>query len=157
MKGLRALFVVVALLFTFVPHASATSYGKAGVVVIHGDNTVKVDCVRLDRPHMTAYRLLKLSKFRFLAYKDPAYGHGICRIDGEGSTDATNGSTCFNDPTGHYWAFLFQNRGEAAPSDPGLGVDSVKIGRGDVEYFEWTNQFPVPVPAPQSLRDICGR
>src|SRR5438105_4111799 len=64
MKGLRALIAALCVLVVVsVPRAEASSFGWAGVVIVHGDGSVKVDCVALDRREMTGFRLLRISRF----------------------------------------------------------------------------------------------
>jgi hypothetical protein len=162
MSGTRraaAWFVVAVLAVLFVtPRADASGFGRAGVVIVHGDGTVKVDCVALDRPSMTGFRLLRMSRFKFRS-DDTSFGHGVCWIDHEG-VKTTDPSQCYTDPNGNFWDYWNQDRGETSPTESSTGPDGRTVTKGSIDYWKWNpNTYPDPEPAPDALtfKQICGR
>jgi hypothetical protein len=126
-------------------------FGKAGVVVVHGDGSVKTECVRLTKAQISGFKLLKLSSFEFRAARF-GFGRSICWIDGEG-VDTTDPGSCF--PTdGPTWAYFTQNRGDAGPVTSEVGPDDRTVRRGAVDYWKF-GDFPQPTPSKLTLRDIC--
>lgn len=157
MNGLRkpVLFVLVTVIAatTLLPvPASAAGYGRAGVVVVHGNGTVSTDCVRMDRPEMSGFKLLKQSSFE---YRKAHFGFGpaICWIDGEGQK-TTDPDDCFGDPDGESWNYWTQDKGETAPTESGVGAGDRRVRRGVVDYWIWST-YPADTPEGLSVSDIC--
>ena len=131
--------------------ASAAS-GKAGVVVVHGDGTVKVDCVRLTKAEITGFRLLQKSRFAFLAASF-SFGHALCWLDGEGvQTTSTDDCLPASGPT---WGYFTQDKGDAGPASSEVGSDDRTVTRGAVDYWVF-DEFPQQTPKALKIRDICG-
>ena len=160
MKGLRALIAALCVFVVVsVPRAEASSFGWAGVVIVHGDGSVKVDCVALDRREMTGFRLLRISRFPVRYANFSGFGPGICWIDGEG-VKTTDPSDCYSDPSGKFWDYFTQDRGETSPTESATGSIQRKVHRGDIDYWKWNaSTFPNPEPPPDALtmKQICHR
>lgn len=160
MSGMRAAvwFVVAVLaLLVVAPRADASGFGRAGVVIVHEDGTVKVDCVPLDRPQMSGFRLLKLSRFHFRA-ATYSFGHGVCWINGEG-VKTTDPNNCYSDPGGNFWDYFNEDKGETSPTESSTGPDARIVKKGSIDYWKWNpSTYPDPEPAPDALtmRQICG-
>lgn len=152
----RALvFVAVAsvLLGTgVIAKPAEAGFGKAGVVVVHSDGSVKTACVRLTKAQISGFKLLKLSNFDFTAARFD-FGRAVCWLDGEG-VNTTDPGQCFPS-NGPNWAYFTQNRGDDGPVSSEVGPDDRKVTRGSVDYWEFAN-FPQPAPAWRTLHEICG-
>ena len=149
------LFVVVAsmLLGTgVIAKPAEAGFGKAGVVVVHGDGSVKTECVRLTKAQINGFKLLKLSSFDFTAARFD-FGRGICWIDGEG-VNTTDPGTCFPSE-GATWNYFTQDKGASGPVASEVGPDDRKVTRGAVDYWAF-DTFPADTPSTLTLRDICG-
>jgi hypothetical protein len=155
----KAVLVVLATAITvatlFPVPATAASYGRAGVVVVHGDGTVVTDCVRLDRPEMSGFKLLKQSSFEYRKAHHPLYGPAICWIDGEG-VDTTDPDDCFSDPDANFWGYWTQNKGEAGPAESPVGAGERVVRRGAVDYWVW-DTYPQDAPDALTVSEICDR
>jgi hypothetical protein len=149
------LFLSLAVLGTIfvAPPASARGFGKAGVVVVHGDGTVKTECVRLNRQAISGFKLLSRSG---LEYRTAPFdfGEAVCWLDGEG-VDTTNSSDCFSDPQMRFWGYWTQDKGEQAPAESEVGASERVVTRGAVDYWVW-DSFPQDPPAPLTLKQICS-
>ena len=125
-------------------------FGKAGVVVVHGDGTVETECVRLTKAQISGFKLLKLSSFEFTAARFD-FGRAVCWLDGEGVNTSDPGQ-CFPS-SGPNWAYFTQEKG-GAPASSDIGPDERRVTRGDVDYWVF-GQFPQPTPATLTQREIC--
>jgi hypothetical protein len=148
------LFVAVASLVLgtgIIAKPADAGFGKAGVVVIHGDGTVKTECVKLTKAQISGFRLLKLSSFDFTAARFD-FGRAICWIEGEG-VNTTDPGACFPS-SGPSWSYFTQEKG-GTPVSSELGPDDRTVTRGDVDY--WTfDEFPAATPSTLTLREICN-
>ena len=127
-------------------------FGKAGVVVVHGDGHTHTECVRLTKAEISGFKLLKLSSFEFRAARFD-FGRGICWIDGEGVA-TTDPGTCFPS-NGPNWAYFTQDKGGSGPAPSEVGLDDRTVTRGAVDYWVF-GTYPQPTPSKLTLRDICG-
>ena len=149
------LFVAIASVLLgigVVAQPAEAGFGKAGVVVVHGNGTVKTECVRLTKEQISGFKLLKLSNFDFRTAPF-GIGRAICWIDGEG-VDTTDSGQCFP-KNGSNWAYFTQNKGDAGPVSSEVGPDDRTLTRGAVDYWEF-GKFPQPTPTKLTLRDICS-
>jgi hypothetical protein len=131
---------------------ASAAVGKAGVVVVHGDGKVKVDCVRLTKAEISGFRLLQKSRFDFLA-AEFSFGHAVCWLDGEG-VETTNTSDCLP-ASGPTWGYFTQNKGDTGPVSSEVGPDDRTVTRGSVDYWVF-GEFPQATPAPRTVRNICS-
>ncbi len=149
------LFVAIASVLVgtgVIAQPAEAGFGKAGVVVVHGDGSVKTECVRLTKAEISGFKLLKLSSFDFRSARF-SLGRAICWIDGEG-VDTTDPARCFPS-SGPTWAYFTQNARDAGPVSSEVGSDDRTLTRGAVDY--WTfDEFPQQVPSKLTLRDICS-
>jgi hypothetical protein len=157
MKGSRRalLFVAVAsvLLGTGVIAAPVEAgFGKAGVVVVHGNGSVETECVRLTKAQISGFKLLKNSSFEFKAARFD-FGRAVCWLDGEGVNTSDPGQ-CLP-PSGPTWAYFTQNKGDSGPVSSEVGPDDRRVTRGSIDYWTFA-EFPQPTPSALRLRDICG-
>jgi hypothetical protein len=156
MRVAACLAVVFSVLFgttVLAPPASA-GFGKAGVVVVHGNGDVVTDCVKLDKAEITGFGLLKRSRFEFKAASFDSLGKAICWLDGEG-VNTTDPNQCFSDPDGAFWGYWKQNKDDPAPKASNSGPELRRVRRGSVDYWVW-DTYPQPAPAPVSLSTICA-
>ena len=147
------LFVAIASLTLgtgIVAKPADAGFGKAGVVVIHGDGSVKTECVKLTKAQISGFKLLKLSSFDFTAARF-SFGRAVCWLDGEGE-NTTDPGTCFPSD-GPNWAYFTQDKG-GSPASSEVGPDDRTVTRGAVDYWEF-GTFPPPTPSKLTLRDIC--
>ena len=135
----------------FAPPASA-GFGKAGVVVVHGNGQVITECVRLTKSQISGFRLLKNSSFLFQAATF-SFGHGICWLDGEGVA-TTDTSSCFPS-SGPTWGYFTQDKGGSGPASSDVGSDDRTVTRGSIDYWVFGN-YPQSTPQKLTLRSICG-
>ena len=151
-RSLVFVAVVSVLLGTgIVAKPAEAGFGKAGVVVVHGDGSVKTECVKLTKAQISGFRLLKLSSFEFTAARF-GFGRAICWLDGEG-VNTTDPSQCLP-PSGATWNYFTQERG-GSPVASEVGPDDRTVTRGDVDY--WTfDEYPAATPSKLTLREICG-
>jgi hypothetical protein len=149
------LFVAVAsmLLGTgVIAQPAEAGFGKAGVVVVHGDGSVKTECVRLTKAQISGFKLLKTSSFEFRAARFE-FGRGVCWLDGEG-VDTTDPGACFP-ADGPNWAYFTQNKGATEPVASEVGPDDRTVTRGAVDYWVY-GTFPQATPSPHTVREICN-
>jgi hypothetical protein len=127
------------------------AFGRAGVVVVHSDGTVRTDCVALTKAQISGFKLLKKSSFEFQAAQFP-FGRAVCWLDGEG-IPTTDPDECFPDD-GPNWAYFTQEKGaESVASE--VGPDDRTVTRGDVDYWVF-GEFPQQTPAKLTVREICS-
>ena len=155
----RRSVVLVALFLALFPGifvtrtAEAAGFGRAGIVVVHGDGSVDTWCVPLFRARETGLQLLRHSPVRSkIAHFN--FGHALCWLDGEGVKTRST-SRCFSDPGGNDWGYFTQNRGETAPTFSMIGFDQRVLRRGAIDYWVW-GTFPQATPVAQQLSRICG-
>lgn len=149
------LFVAVASLLLgtgVIAKPAEAGFGKAGVVIVHGDGSVKTECVRLTKAQISGFKLLKLSSYDFTAARFD-FGRGVCWIDGEG-VNTTDTGQCFP-PDGPNWSYFTQDKGSAGPVSSEIGPDDRRVARGAVDYWAF-GTYPQETPAKLTLREICG-
>ena len=153
-RWMRALvFVAVSAMLLgtgVIAKPAQAGFGKAGVVVVHGDGTVKTECVKLTKAQISGFKLLKLSSFEFTAATFD-FGRAVCWIDGEGINTSDPGQ-CFP-ASGPNWSYFTQEKG-GTPAASEVGPDDRAVTRGDVDYWVF-DEFPQPTPSTLTLRDIC--
>lgn len=158
MNGLRKavlLFVMAAVLIgtTIAPTpAVADGFGRAGVVVVHGDGSVQTRCVALDQAEINGYKLLKRSTF---AYRIAQFGFGraVCWLDGQG-VKTTKPDHCFDNPKGKSWSYWISDKGDTATAESGVGFEERAVAKGSVDYWIW-HTYPAPAPKLRTVSDIC--
>ena len=127
-------------------------FGKAGVVVVHGDGSVKTECVRLTKAQISGFKLLKTSSFEFTAARFE-FGRAVCWLDGEG-VNTTDPEQCFPAP-GPNWAYFTQDKGDDGLVSSEVGPDDRTVRRGAVDYWVY-GTFPQATPSAQTVREICN-
>jgi hypothetical protein len=156
-----ALLCVVVVFGVFGPLVVApdaqSAPGRAGVVVVHSDNTVHVECERIPEDGARAFVLLNRTSFDIYSQFDSRFGRALCWLDGEGVAPPN----CFDFATGKFWGFYVQKRGQSKPVFQQTGISTTMIYPGSVVYFEYAagdpaNDFAQPAPPPQRLGEICG-
>lgn len=125
--------------------------GKAGVVVVHGDGTVRTDCVALPKAEVSGFRLLKASDFEFRAARF-SFGRAVCWLDGEG-VDTRDPSSCLPDDA-PFWGYWTEDKG-GTPVSSEVGAGDRRVRRGAIDYWVF-DTFPQDAPADVTLRDICS-
>jgi hypothetical protein len=132
------------------PPADAAN-GRAGVVVVHGDGTVRTDCVALTKAEISGFRLLKESDFEFRAARF-SFGRAVCWLDGEG-VDTRDPDSCLPS-SGPTWGYFTQEKG-GTPAESQVGPDDRRVTRGDVDYYVF-GTFPQTTPQKLTVRQICA-
>jgi hypothetical protein len=151
----RAVLVVLCAVLvgtSFVPPAEGRSFGRAGVAVVHGDGSVRTDCVKLERRTISGFQLLRQSKFHYKVAQF-SFGKALCYLDGEG-VKTTDPDECFSDPDGEFWGYWVQDKDNTAPAESGVGASDRNVRRGSIDYWVW-DTFPQTPPAALTLADIC--
>lgn len=147
-------FVAVAsvLLGTgLIAQPAEAGFGKAGVVVVHGDGSVETECVKLTKAKINGFKLLKNSSFEFQAARFD-FGRAVCWLDGEGVNTSDPGS-CLP-ASGPTWSYFTQDKG-GSPVSSEVGPDDRTVTRGAVDYWVF-DTFPADTPSKLTLREICS-
>ena len=148
------LFVAVASLVLgtgIIAKPADAGFGKAGVVVVHGNGSVETECVKLTKAQISGFKLLKLSSFDFTAARFD-FGRAVCWLDGEG-VNTSDPASCFPS-SGPNWSYFTQEKG-GTPVSSEIGPDDRVVTRGDVDYWVF-DEFPQPTPSTLTVREICG-
>ena len=115
-------------------------FGKAGVVVVHGDGSVKTECVRLTKAQISGFKLLKLELVRVHARPASTSDAAICWIDGEG-VEHDRSRRRASRPNGPTWDYFTQDKGASGPVASEVGPDDRTVTRGAVDYWAF-GTFP---------------
>lgn len=139
------------------PQASGARSRRAGVVVQHLDGTIHKDCVELPARKVSGFKLLKLSRFKFLAASF-SFGKQVCWLDKEGckTTDPDRCSDCNPaDGTfdGVFWGYYTQDRGDPGPQFSSVGAKDRVVRRKSVDY--WMFGDGSGLPDARKFRQIC--
>ena len=150
-----ALLTAVAALLLVASPAAAQEENRAGLVIVHGDGSVTMQCVAFAEPAITGAELLARSGLD-LAIEASSMGGTICQIDGEGCGFPQE--SCFCQCQGSpclYWSYWRWTDGAWLYSNAGAGNTTVRAGA--VEGWRWgvgTVDKAEPPPA-LTFGEIC--
>lgn len=138
------------------------SVQRAGVLVLHGDGTMRQACVEFTEPSISGYELLTRSGLASIVDPRNAMGVLVCSIDGEGCSFPEQDCLCACQAGGGctYWAY-FTRASDASWTYSPVGPSMRRVSDGDVDAWVWltspgaqASQSP-PLPS-LDLDDICG-
>lgn len=156
-RSRRAVLSVLTMLIIgtalFTSPARAAGFGRAGVVVVHGNGQVETRCVALTSAEINGLRLLKQSGLQFTTARFD-FGRAVCWLDGEG-VQTTDPQSCFSDPDENFWGYWTRDKGQSSPTESEVGAGDRTVTRGSIDYWKW-DTFPQDAPPTFKLRDICG-
>ena len=147
-------FIVLALIALLLGCTSTrTSPGKAALVVDFVNSTVIKKCVEFGE-NATALTLLESSGLSIQTKTDPAFGPGLCGIEGIGCPP----SNCFCGGN-RYWGFYYDSDdGNWSYSNVGVGAvfdgNRTIVRDGALIGFRWGEFGQLPEQA--SFESICG-
>ncbi len=146
-------FIVLALIALLLGCTSTrTSPGKAALIVDFVNSTVVKTCIEFGE-NATALDLLKSSGLKIDSKDDPAFGPGLCGIEGVGCPS----SNCFCGGN-KYWGFYYDSEGGMSYSNVGVGSvfdgNRTIVRDGAVIGFRWGEFGQLPEQA--SFESICG-
>ncbi|MFH0818345.1 MAG: hypothetical protein V1909_06975 [Candidatus Micrarchaeota archaeon] len=144
------LLLLIGLLFGC--SGKGTSPGKAALVVDFQNSTVIKKCVEFQE-NSTALDLLKSAGLSIETKDDPAFGPGLCGIEGVGCSS----SKCFCDSK-KYWGFYYDSEsGNWSYSNVGAGSlfdgNRTIVRDRAVVGFRWGEFGQLPENA--RFEDIC--
>ncbi len=138
--------------------SAAQAPNRAGLVVQHGDGTVRVACVTFEEPEISGAELLRRSGLDVVVAVES--GLMVCAIEGEGCQYPAEPCFCQCQGQGPctYWSYwhLDSQRGEWAYSS--LGAGAYKVRNGDVDGWRWGSGTPGRASAPpvMTFEEVCG-
>lgn len=135
--GLGALF---ALLAACVPAdaPSASSGGRAALIIVDSQRTVQQTCVELEAAEITGQELIRLAGLPVTLDERNAMGALVCAIDGQGCAYPAEDCLCRCRGLGEcaYWAsFVRTPSGEWTYA--ALGLSAQKVQPGDLYAWVW--------------------
>jgi len=122
---------------------------RAGLVIVHGDGQVTMQCVAFAEPHISGYELLKRAGAP-MSVEAGAIGATICSIDGEGCSFPQE--SCFCRCQGSpctYWSYWRQSAEGWQYQNSGAG--NTQVRNGDVEAWHWASGTTEDAKKPPEL------
>ncbi len=115
--------------------ASAQDGAQAGLVIVHGDDSVTTQCVAFAEESITGAELLVRSGLD-VAMEASSMGATICRLDGQGCDYPQE--SCFCQCEGSpcvYWSYW--RLGSEGWTYSNLGAGNATVRAGDVDGWRW--------------------
>lgn len=155
--GMTSVCVAVALWMALVAApVRAQTPNQAGLVIVHGDDSVITRCVQFDAESISGYDLLERSGLE-LRMEVSGMGPTICAIEQEGCAASESCfCRCLSSPC-EYWSYWRQ--GEAGWSYSNMGAGQTTVADGAVEAWVWgegsMQKGTAQQPPDLSLDAIC--
>lgn len=150
--------ILIVLAWLGAQRSLAQSPNRAGLVVQHGDGTVRTACVTFEEPEISGAELLRRSGLDVVVAAEG--GLMVCAIGGEGCQYPAEPCFCRCQGQGPctYWSYwhLDPRQGEWVYSS--LGAGAYKVRNGDVDGWRWGSGTPGHASAPPviTFEEICG-
>lgn len=140
------------------PPAAAQEPSRAGVVVQHGDGTVRAACVLFDEPEISGAELLRRSGLDVVMAVEG--GLMVCSIAGEGCQYPQEPCFCQCQGQGPctYWSYWHLDPRQGRWVYSSLGAGAYRVRNGDVDGWRWGSGTPGQAAAPPVLtfEEVCG-
>lgn len=142
--------------------ANPASPQRAGLVILHGDGTLRQACVEFSEPSISGYELLARSGIAVVVDPRNAMGVLVCSIDGEGCSFPQEDCLCACRGTGActYWAYFVRGADGSWSYSP-VGASMRQVSDGDVDAWVWLTHAGAEVPEVPTLPTVdlaalCG-
>ncbi len=135
---------------------------RAGLVILHGDGTLRQACVEFSERSISGYELLARSGIAAVVDPRNAMGVLVCSIDGEGCSFPDQDCLCACRGTGActYWAYFTRSPDGSWSYSP-VGPSMRRLSDADVDAWVWLRSSGVeasqspPLPS-LDIDALCG-
>ncbi len=135
---------------------------RAGLLILHGDGTLRQACVAFSESTVSGYELLTRSGLEAIVDPRNAMGVLVCSLDGEGCSFPEEDCLCACRGAGpcRYWAY-FTLAADGSWTYSPVGPSMRRVSDGDVDAWVWLTStgpgFSESTALPSfTAADICG-